>query len=83
VEMKLGQLKVTPQELVFGMLVALGIVLILRDVFRAGDQVRMASQAEEYLADPNKLADEALDHLNQDPDVTRRGYQQREEGQDG
>jgi hypothetical protein len=81
--MQLGQLKVTPQELVVGMLVALGIMIIVRDMLRASDQVRMASQAEEYLSDPNKLAEEALEHLNQDPDVPRRGYQQREEEQDG
>ncbi len=81
VQMQLGQLTVTPPELAWGMVVALGILIIVRDLLRASDQLRMASEAGPYLADPNKLAGEALDHLGQDPDITSRGY--REEEQDG
>lgn len=75
-QMQLGQLKVSPQELAWGMVVALGILIIVRDVLRAADQVRMADQAKPYFADPNKLAGEALDHLGQET-----GY--REEDQNG
>lgn len=83
-QMQLGQLEVTPQQLLIGMLVALGVLLIVRDMLRASDQVRMASDAQEYFDDPNKLAGEALEHLNQDPEVTKRGYTYREEDeQDG
>jgi len=81
-EMQLGQFKLTPHELAVAMLVALGIMLIVRDILRAGDQVRMASQAEEYLRDPNKLAEEALEHLGQDPGVVPPP-QREEEEQDG
>ena len=78
-----GEFNATPEQLAVGMLVALGVLVIVRDLLKFADTLKMHSQAEEYLSDPNKLAEEALEHLGQDPSVADRGYPREEEQQDG
>jgi len=77
--MELGEFNATPEQLAWGMLVALGVVVIARDLLKAADTLHMRSQASEYLNDPNKLAEEALEHLGQDPGIVEYPHLEREE----
>lgn len=76
--MQLGEIEASPEQLAVGMLVALGIVVIVRDLLRMSDVLRMA---DEHREDPNKLAAEALDYLQQHPEVQPR--EDEEEEHDG
>lgn len=58
--MQLGETQATPQDLCLGLLVALGVLTIVRDLLAAAERLRLARELHTDPESPAKAAEEIL-----------------------